>query len=321
MSQEEINGFMARLFDKDPPTALPDTLLLPYTNENPLPSVRITVLLLTFFLAIYTFLWLATQDLYLNRKIFVALSDEDNAGPNEPVGDDARGNRAPSAGTLAPNPIGSNSAGETCPLATDQVVPTALSGGGQKEKHVMLGTKRKHNKVADDQVIIELPPYHGPQSPLDIVIIEHLFGRLFDDFRHISQAARTDAPTGDDAQPSKSARALSLKGLLVPKYVTALLTYSIFNLYPCSDLMTIHRRPSASGPPKPATKLVTILKTAAPVAVAVISSSEGGTGRTVLSTADTWDSSRRVTDFLEGLKNQEDDREGTPCVPLLLQSP
>jgi hypothetical protein len=109
----------------------------------------------------------------------------------------------------------------------------------------------------------------------------------------------------------------------VLKYVAALLTYSIFNLDSCSDIMAIHRRPSVSGPPKPATKLVTILKIAAHVVAAAtaISSSEEGTCRTVLSTANAWDSSRRVTDFLEGLKNREDDREGTPFVPLLLQSP
>jgi hypothetical protein len=112
-----------------------------------------------------------------------------------------------------------------------------------------------------------------------------------------------------------------LKKLLVPKYVTALLTYSIINLYPCSNLTTIHMRPWASGPPKAATKLVTILNTAAPMAVAIISSLKGGIGRTVLSTADAWDSSQRVTDFLEGLKNREANREGIPCVPLLLQSP
>jgi hypothetical protein len=76
-----------------------------------------------------------------------------------------------------------------------------------------------------------------------------------------------------------------------------------------------------SGPLKPATKLVTILKTAATVTAAAISSSEGGTGRTVLSTADAWGSSRYVTDFLEGIKNWEANQEGTPCVPLLLQSP
>jgi hypothetical protein len=69
-----------------------------------------------------------------------------------------------------------------------------------------------------------------------------------------------------------------LKKLLVPKYVTSLLTYFIVNLYPCPNLTAIHR--------KPATKLVTILKSAALVAAATISSSEGGTGRTVLSIAD-----------------------------------
>jgi hypothetical protein len=148
-----------------------------------------------------------------------------NARPNEPVGDDAEGNGVPLAETLAPNLIGSSSAGETHPSAADKAVPTALSGGNQKKKCVVLGTKRKHNKAADDQVIIELlaysrprlgtkrkhnkaaddqviielPPYRGPQSPLDIVAVEHLFERLFEAFRHISQAARTDAPAGDDA--------------------------------------------------------------------------------------------------------------------------
>jgi hypothetical protein len=90
------------------------------------------------------------------------LSDEDNVGSNEPVGDDAEGNIAPSAETLAPNAIGSSSVEDTRPSAVDQAVPTAPSGGGQKKKHVVLGTKRKHNKAADDQVILELPPYHGP---------------------------------------------------------------------------------------------------------------------------------------------------------------
>jgi hypothetical protein len=62
MSQEEIDGFVACLFNKDSPTAWPDTLPLPYSNDNPPPSVRIIVLVLAFFLAINTFLWLVTQD-------------------------------------------------------------------------------------------------------------------------------------------------------------------------------------------------------------------------------------------------------------------
>jgi hypothetical protein len=127
------------------------------------------------------------------------LSDEDNVGLNEHVGDDARGNGAPSAETLAPNPIGSSSAGEICPSSVDQVVPIAPSSGDQKKKCVVLGTKCKHNKAVNDQVIIELPPYRGSRSPLDIVAVEHLFGRLFEAFQHISQATRIDAPAGDDA--------------------------------------------------------------------------------------------------------------------------
>jgi hypothetical protein len=237
MSQEEIDGFVARLFDKDPPTARPDTLPLPYSNENSPPSVRITVLLLNFFLARYTFLCLVTQDLYPNLEIDVALSDEDNVGPNEPVGDDARGNGVPSAETLAPNLIGSCSVGVTCPSAIVQAVPTVPSADDQKKKHVMLGTKRKHNKAADDQVIIELPSYRGPQSPHDIVIVEHLSGHLFEAFQHRSQAPRTQAPTGDGAQPSKRARAPSLKKLFVPKYVLPffLILSSIFIL-----VLTLH---------------------------------------------------------------------------------
>jgi nitrogen fixation-related uncharacterized protein len=133
MSQEEINGFVACLFDKDPPIALPGTLPLPYSDENPPSLVRMIVLLLTFFLAIYTFLWLVTQDLYPDQEIDIALSNEDNAESNEPNGDDAGGNGAPSAETLAPNPIGSNSVGETRPSAIDQVVPTTPSDGGQKK--------------------------------------------------------------------------------------------------------------------------------------------------------------------------------------------
>jgi hypothetical protein len=180
------------------------------------PSVRITVLLLTFFLAINTFLWLVTQDLYPDWEIDIAMSDEDNVGPNEPAGNDAIGNEAPSAKTLAPHPIGSSSVGETRPSTADRAISTAPSGSGQKKKHVVLGTMRKQDKATDDQVIIELPPYRGPQSPLDIVTVEHIFGRLFEAFRHISQAVRIDASAGDDAQPSKRAHAPSLKNCLCP---------------------------------------------------------------------------------------------------------
>jgi hypothetical protein len=109
-------------------------LPLPYNSDNPPPSVRITVLLLTFYPAINTFLWLVIHDLYPDWEIDVALSDEDNLEPNEPAGNDVRGNGAPSVETLTPNLIGSSSAGETRPSAADWAASTAPSDGGQKKK-------------------------------------------------------------------------------------------------------------------------------------------------------------------------------------------
>jgi hypothetical protein len=49
-----------------------------------------------------------------------------------------------------------------------------------------------------------------------------------------------------------------------------------------------------------------------PVVVAPIPSSSEGSNWTMLSTADSWNSSQHVTKCLEGLKNWEADREGTP---------
>jgi hypothetical protein len=167
---------VAHVFDKDPPTAQLDTLLLPYSNDNPPPLVRINVLLLTFYPAINIFFWLVIHDLYPDREIDVTLSDEDNIGPNEPVGDDARSNEVPSVETLAPNLIRSSSTGETWASVAYRAASTAPSSGGQKKKHVVLGTKRKQDKAVADQVIIELPPYHGSRSPLNIIIVEHILG-------------------------------------------------------------------------------------------------------------------------------------------------
>jgi hypothetical protein len=71
-------------------------------------------------------------------------------------------------------------------------------------------------------VIIELPPYRGPQSSLDLVAIEHIFGCHFEAFRHVSQATKTSTLAADDAQPSKRARAPPLKRMIVPNYMMIL---------------------------------------------------------------------------------------------------
>jgi hypothetical protein len=101
----------------------------------------------------------------------------------------------------------------------------------------------------------------------------------------------------------------------VPKYVIILLVYSILNFDLHSDIMVYHRKTSVSGQPKVTSAQVTARKAASPTAAAATSSSAGGSGWTVLSTADTWDSSQHVTEFLEGLKNREADQK---CIPFAL---
>jgi hypothetical protein len=157
---------------------------------------------------------------------------------------------------------------------------------------------------------------------LDLVAIEHIFGRLFEAFRHVSQAGRTGTSAGDDAQPSKRARAPPLERMIVPKYMMILLLFiQPLTFDPHSNNLADCRKSSVSGPPKSANKQVTVLKTATPAAAAATSSSVRGTSWIVLSTTDTWNSSRSVIEFPEGFKNGEADREGTPCVSLATSFP
>jgi hypothetical protein len=114
------------------------------------------------------------------------LSDSDNDGQIEPADDDAGGQGAPSTEPIAPNPIGSSMAEQICPSVADQTTTAIPSGSGQqKKKHVVLASKRKQ-PASSDQVITELPLYHGPRSPLDLVAVEFIFGCLFEAFRHTS---------------------------------------------------------------------------------------------------------------------------------------
>jgi hypothetical protein len=61
---------------------------------------------------------------------------------------------------------------------------------------------------------IELPLYHGPRSPLNLVAIEIIFGRLFEAFRHVSQAAGTGTSVGGAAQRMKKTHVPPLKSVL-----------------------------------------------------------------------------------------------------------
>jgi hypothetical protein len=64
---------------------------------------------------------------------------------------------------------------------------------------------------------IELPPYRGPRSPLDLIVVEIIFERLFEAFRHISQAVVAAASTDDSTRPQNKMFQPSLRKVLVPK--------------------------------------------------------------------------------------------------------
>jgi hypothetical protein len=96
----------------------------------------------------------------------------------EPANDDTDGRGAISAEHITPNPIDSNLLGQTHPSVVDRVEATAPSVGGQKRKCPPPTLKCKQSKPPADQVTtqIELPPYHIPRSPLDLVVVEIIFG-------------------------------------------------------------------------------------------------------------------------------------------------
>jgi hypothetical protein len=218
---------VARLFDKDPPTAWPTDLPLPYSSENPPPSVRALYSVIIIQSVINISPWLVIQDLYPDRQVDVELSDGDNNnGQNKPIGDEAEGKEAPSIKLIAPNSTKSSMARDTHPSATGQIA-AASSGSRQKKKNVLLASKRKKPTPLADQVMthINLPPYREPQSPLNLGAVEIVFGCLFEAFGHSSQAASTGTSARVDTQLVKKARALPSKRMLTPKYVIIFLLF------------------------------------------------------------------------------------------------
>jgi hypothetical protein len=67
-------------------------------------------------------------------------------------------------------------AGDTRPSAVGQIA-AASSSNKEKKKNVLLASQRKQPTPSADQVTIhiELPLYHGPRSPLDLVVVEIIF--------------------------------------------------------------------------------------------------------------------------------------------------
>jgi hypothetical protein len=108
------------------------------------------------------------------------------------AGDDAEDEGVSSAEPIAPNLISSGTPGQSNPFTVAQVVALIAPSHkrGQKCPH---STTRSNKPLDQVMTQIELPPYRGPCSPLDVVSIEIIFGHIFEVFRHITQV---DAAVG-----------------------------------------------------------------------------------------------------------------------------
>jgi hypothetical protein len=175
-----------------------------------------------------TSLGLQIQDLYPRVSIDVEVSSGDDDVPKldalataqkKSVGDNAEDGGASSAKLIAPNPISSNAPGQTDPSVADWTASTNPSVGRHRCKCPPPIPKRKQALSLADQVMtqIELSPYRGPRSPLDLIDAEIIFGHLFEAFQRISQAIDTGTSAGNDIQPQKKMCQPLLKKILVPR--------------------------------------------------------------------------------------------------------
>jgi hypothetical protein len=138
-------------------------------------------------------------------------SDEDTQSSKIDVPSNRKGSTADDAGdkgtasaeTLISGLIKTDAPGKPKPFVTDQASvkpPTSR----RNQKCPCTAVKRPNPVPQADQVItqVELPPYCGPHNPLDLVIVEIIFGCIFQAFCRISQVAATGAtPTIGDKPP------------------------------------------------------------------------------------------------------------------------
>jgi hypothetical protein len=89
-----------------------------------------------------------------------------------------------SAEPIAPNPISSSVPKQSDPSAAVQVSTDIPPTGRRGRKRPPPATRQNMPILQVDQVMtqLELPPYCGPRSPLDLVAIEIIFGRTFEAF-------------------------------------------------------------------------------------------------------------------------------------------
>jgi hypothetical protein len=139
-------------------------------------------------------------------------SDDDDAAhqpePDAPVNrkilgtDDAGDVGVTSAEAIIPSQIGASAPSNPRSSIVDLVsVVPPTRGRGRKRPPITV--KRFNHVPRDDQVMfqVELPPFPGPHSLLDLVAIEIVFGCIFEAFHQMSQATDVDAAPADDNKP------------------------------------------------------------------------------------------------------------------------
>jgi hypothetical protein len=105
------------------------------------------------------------------------------------------------------------------PSVTDWVLVIAPFSGKRGCKHPPPVTKRSKPITSVDQVMsqVELPPYHGPCSPLNLGAIKIIFGCIFEAFQQLSQAAAIGAVAIDVDKPMKRVRHLPIRKALLSR--------------------------------------------------------------------------------------------------------
>jgi hypothetical protein len=124
--------------------------------------------------------------------------------------DDAEDGRVPSTKPHVPNPI--SSAAIRVPI----IVPSPSGHGRKRPTPSTRWNKLVHQA---DQVMtrVELLPYRGPRSPLDLVNIEIIFRHIFEVFRDIFHAVASGAAANDSYRPQKKSCRPPLRKVLAPR--------------------------------------------------------------------------------------------------------
>jgi hypothetical protein len=115
-----------------------------------------------------------------------------------PDGDVVEDGGASSTEPITPNSIKSNVPKQTHPSIADRATSIVPPANGRGHKCLRTAIRQNQPLPLADQVMsqTELPPYRGPRNLLDSVVVEIIFGCLFEAFRRISQvvAAASNQP-------------------------------------------------------------------------------------------------------------------------------